>query len=691
MITINKAKNSLLPIVCATLLKKGKYIFNNVRMIDDLKIILQLIIQFNVKYYFKKSNLIIDTTRITIPNKLHYRENTRASYYLIGSTIHYNNCSFYFGNGCDIHHESRKINYHLDLITLSGKEYTIINGMLTVTGTFTNKNVYYRFQKPSVGATINAILLFCKLKISSIFDNYAKDPYIFDVIKFIRKLGFYVYYNETYIVLNGNKTTNINKVVYHNVIPDPIETLSYIILSAITLPNNTISWYTIKNVKIKNLGESLNLLNEIGITLVRSKKQGSFFIKKNVLKPFVIETGYFPKVYTDAQPFFCILALFIGGCTITETIWDNRFNYIHEINKLGYDIKLNNNVVQVSSVKKTNIENYIFNCTDLRGGMAVYMLLKLSKKPFKMNNEHIIKRGYYNYKQNVKKIINNNFFIYTNYRVKNHSNIKIGGKSKYFCELNDVIELKYLKYFDRFKVIGTGCNIYFDKYYPGMIIKNNLTGITLIEDTTDYLKVKAMSGTLLMDLVTYCYNYSADLSKLAGIPGTIGGAVYGNVGAYNMEISNFVIECELFNNKLTDLDFEYRSSIFKKNKLNDIIISVTFCVKKGINIKESITNILEIRNKKFNYSNTLGCIFKNNKDYYAWQMIDMLNLRGKIINNIHILENHPNIFVNVGNASVNDLKKLINRIINELKDKKIIIEQEIEIIKDERFFNNSVL
>jgi len=517
-------------------------------------------------------------------------------------------------------------------------------------------------------------------------------------------LGFDISSDEYKIVINGKNTKyNISNEIYYSIIMDPIEIISYIICTVINLPENTISPYTIKNVNTKHLGEAYNILQTIGIELIETNEIECYYIKKNILKPFAITTGYFPEIYTDIQPFFCILALFINGiCKINETIWDNRFNYVKELNKLGYNIEICNDLstIIIDSSKKGDINiNMDINCTDLRGGMALYMLLKTKYNFINFTNKQIIDRGYYNYENNIKTIINSSIIIKTNYITTPLSNIKIGGYTKYYSEFENIEDLILLRKFSKKintknKIIGGGYNVYFNDYFDGLILLNKIKYINNINNNNNiYLTVS--SGMDLMDLIYYCCNNNVDISELSGIPGTVGGSVYGNAGAYGMEISNFIDKCHILNSENNiielskdEMQFTYRNSILKNNKLNYIIISVDFIFKKNItseNITNKIQSILDIRNKKFIYKNTLGSIFKNiilcDKKIYAWEMIDLLNLRGKIINNLLLTENHPNIFININNALPKDITNLINDIIYDVeKNYNMALELEIEFI-----------
>ena len=706
-IHINGAKNAALPILAATILKKKIYYIENIPLIEDVFIQIKILSQFNVSCNFiNKNTLIINTTKLEIPKYIDYSNNTRGTYYFIGSTAPYNKkLEYLLDIGCKI--DTRQIDYHIEFLILLGKTVETYDNKIIISGNCINKDLNYYFKKPSVGATINALLMFSKSKSTIILNNYAKDPYVIDTINFLKKLSFNITFDQDKIIIN--KKTLLNKInreqiIKHKLIYDPIETLTWIIFSAINLNNDTFSKYGIGPIEIKNLGDTYNLLKFIGIELIETDINDYYIIYKKKLNNFHIVTNYFPGIYTDIQPLLCILALHIENpnSTIKENIWTNRFNYIEQINKFGFDLKINDNSILIDQnfdkiiIDKINTEYNYFECTDLRGGIAVYLLMKKYNIINEPLNKKYISRGYYDYATNINIILDNSFKITKNIYVNKLSNINIGGISKYYYETFCLSDIKYIiNYCNinniKYHFIGDGNNIYFSEYYDGMIIKN-IYKYMYYNSLTHVFHLS--SGIFLIDFIFYAAKFNYDLSKLAGIPGTIGGAINGNAGAYGVEIGDVILECDiLINNEIIkmkkkDIQFSYRNSYFKKNK-NYIITSCVIKMIKSNNTKEiiykNIFDIIENRNNKFPTSNTLGSVFKNpfidNKKIFVWELIKNLNIKNHIFNKIKIHNNHWNIFINIGNADSNDLNKLINYITREIYKKyNIKIETEIELI-----------
>ena len=203
------------------------------------------------------------------------------------------------------------------------------------------------------------------------------------------------------------------------------------------------------------------------------------------------------------------------------------------------------------------------------------------------------------------------------------------------------------------------------------------------------------SGTLLMDFIEYCKNIGHDISKLSGIPGTIGGAIYNNAGAYGLEISEILIgatiikngEMKYISNK--DFVFEYRNTILKKKKLNDVIISAFFKIttKKNKNlIEKNKKKIVAIRKNKLPYSEkNIGSVFKNiclgDIKIPTGILLEKIGIKNLKYKNLKIDDKNSNIIINKGESTSADLNYFINMIKNKcIEEYGIELETEIEII-----------
>ena len=273
-----------------------------------------------------------------------------------------------------------------------------------------------------------------------------------------------------------------------------------------------------------------------------------------------------------------------------------------------------------------------------------------------------------------------------------HTTLGIGGNADYFVKIDEEDQLiSLLKFINenkiRFFVIGGGSNILFsDKGFAGIIIK--LSGKFCKYEVKEN-KVVAGSAINLSFLAKQTAEQNlSGLEYFIGIPGTIGGAVYGNAGIKNYSISSLVDKVEIIDysgNKrvLTknNIRFEYRKSDLADN----IITKIFFILKKADknDILKTISKELELRKKAQPVgTKNAGCIFKNPRDDSAGRIIDSLKLKKYGIGEIEISDVHANFFINKRNGCAEDMLSLIEFVKNEVYKKyNIKLETEIKIIK----------
>jgi len=298
--------------------------------------------------------------------------------------------------------------------------------------------------------------------------------------------------------------------------------------------------------------------------------------------------------------------------------------------------------------------------------------------------------------------------------LKDYTTFKIGGPARYFFVAKNKEDLKNAILWAKkkrlpFFILGVGSNVLFsDKGFNGLVIKLQNTQYE-IRNT----KVVAEAGVPLQKLVLETAKKGlSGLENLAGIPGTLGGAIWGNAGAFGREIGDLVEEVKILqiangklqivNFKKEDCKFGYRESIFKR-KENWIILEAILRLKKGRKkeIEEKIKEILRLRKEKQPLEfPSAGSVFKNvpiekvpkeirekfkekikNGFLPAGVLIEAVGLKGFQIGGAKISEKHANFIVNVGGAKASDVKELIKKIKKEVKKKfKIQLEEEIKLV-----------
>lgn len=305
--------------------------------------------------------------------------------------------------------------------------------------------------------------------------------------------------------------------------------------------------------------------------------------------------------------------------------------------------------------------------------------------------------------------------IKKNVSLKKYTTFKIGGKTSYFLEIKEEKKLiEILKFLKKekipFFILGGGSNVLFsDRGFKGVVIRFKNSQIEFKKN-----KIKVSAGCFLKNLVSFCIEKElSGLEFLAGIPGTLGGAVRGNCGAFGNSIGDFVEEVKVFDFKKMKIvyfskqkcNFSYRESIFKKNK-NLIILKVTLSLKKGRKeeIKRKIKEYLKYRKERqpLDYPSA-GSIFKNfigkikdkklikkypelknfnlKKTIPAGYLIEKCNLKGKRKGGAEISKKHANFIINLGKAKAKDVIYLINLAKKKVKEKfKTDLKEEIEIV-----------
>lgn len=267
---------------------------------------------------------------------------------------------------------------------------------------------------------------------------------------------------------------------------------------------------------------------------------------------------------------------------------------------------------------------------------------------------------------------------------------RIGGPADYYLEPKDREDLlKLIKYLKEIKypyiIIGNGSNVLIsDEGIRGAAISLE-AGFTKIEVIKN--KVYAEAGIRLSKLVDVCIEHSlVGIENLAGIPGTLGGAILMNAGAYGGEISDFIKLVEVIDDveikflKKEECGFAYR----KSNLENKIILSAEFELPFGdkVKAKERRKELLLKRNKAQPVElPNAGSIFKNPPGDYAARLIEQAGLKGLTIGGAKVSEKHANFIVNFNNASANDVIELMKIIQEKVYEKfGIMLEPEIKMI-----------
>lgn len=267
------------------------------------------------------------------------------------------------------------------------------------------------------------------------------------------------------------------------------------------------------------------------------------------------------------------------------------------------------------------------------------------------------------------------------------SNMKIGGIAKSLIYIEDEKELLNLFSPDeRYFVLGNGTNVLLSDDYLDInfISLKKLNTIKKLSDT----KVYAEAGANLSDFISFMKsNDLGGLENITGIPGSIGGLVNMNGGAYGTTIFDKISSVKVLdeNHNIKELSkneikFNYRTTEIKEKSW--VVISAIFELEKGFNKEKSEEKVnLRKQNHPLDYPN-LGSTFKNPKDNFAAQLISDCGLKEYTVGDMQVSAKHPNFLINKGNAKFADVIKLINHIKKTVYEKtNIMLETEIIILK----------
>ncbi len=395
-ITISGAKNSVVALIPAAILCDETATISNVPDITDVDDLERILVHLNAKIDRKTGKVEINSSDII--NKEITQElskKLRASYYFMGALLgKFNKVDMYFPGGCSI--GERPINLHLKGFELLGARITEEdNHFIIEADKLKGNNIYLDF--PSVGATINIMLAAVKAKGKTIIDNAAAEPEIVNVATFLNNMG-------AKIKGAGTSTITITGVKYlhscfHEVIPDRIEAGTYLIMASLLGEN-----LKIDNIIPNHLEALIAKLKESGVDMEVGLDYITIHEVKNY-KPISIKTLVYPGFPTDLQQ---IMATYLTQCKgksiIEETIWENRFQNLKELDKMGANTKIRKDNRKATIKGKTNLTGTDVMATDLRGGASLLVAGLIAEGITTIDNISYILRGYDNVIEKLTKV-----------------------------------------------------------------------------------------------------------------------------------------------------------------------------------------------------------------------------------------------------------------------------------------------
>ena len=395
IVEISGAKNSALVLLAASLLTNERIVLQNVPRLTDIEKMANILRNLGVKILEKNNKLEIDSQNISI-KELPYElvNGLRASFFCIGPLLSkFGEAKVPLPGGCNI--GSRPIDEHINGLKALGAEILIEEEIVkaNIKGDKSRLiGTHIKLKCPSVGATETLIMAASLAEGRTTIENAAREPEIQDLCQMLNKMGAKIYDSgKEKIIIDGvNKLSGCT----HKVIPDRIEAGTFLIAAAATSSSITIS-----PVIPNHLEAVTNKLQESGSKI--TIKGNSITIKGKKIKGVDIETAPFPGFPTDLQaPFTTLMAIANGESKITETIFENRMNHVHLLNKMGANIKLNKNIAHIKGVKKFKGMDLVGS--DLRSSAALIIAGIIAEGTSTISGLEHLDRGYENFESKLK-------------------------------------------------------------------------------------------------------------------------------------------------------------------------------------------------------------------------------------------------------------------------------------------------
>ena len=390
-VTISGAKNAAVAIIPAAILAGEPCVLENLPNIADVESLRDILRGLGAKVDMTEGGCMridpssIDTHDAT-SNKV---SSMRASYYLLGAMLGaYGEIELALPGGCVI--GPRPIDQHIKGMRALGAKIYMDESRNVLRAQATKlKGAEIFFDVVSVGATINVMLAACRAEGTTVLQNVAKEPHVVDVANFLNMMGASVRGAGTDVIrIQGKKKLH---GCSYSIIPDQIETGTYMIAAAATRGD-----VVIKNVIPTHMEAISAKLMESGARVIEGDDGRDFFLRVTMNdrpRPVSFRTMVYPGFPTDLQqPMMAYLTEATGTSVITENIFENRFNHVKELRKLGASISIAKRVARVKGVEA--LRGTDITASDLRAGAALIIAGLMAGGETRVHKIEYIDRGY---------------------------------------------------------------------------------------------------------------------------------------------------------------------------------------------------------------------------------------------------------------------------------------------------------
>lgn len=392
-VKISGAKNSVLPIIAASLLSSGEIVLDDIPTLEDVNVMIELIKHFGAICEFENEKLKIKVDIKDVEAPYDLVKKMRASFLVMGPILaRLGHAKISMPGGCAI--GSRPIDLHLKGFQTLGADITIGHGYVEARAKkLTGKKIYLDF--PSVGATENIMMAAVFAEGVTIIENAAEEPEIVDLANFLNKMGANIKGAGTDTIrIEGVKEL---KGAEHTVIPDRIEAGTFMVAAAMTGGN-----VLIENVIVDHVRSIIAKLTECGIKITEEPKGLRVKGIKNY-KAVDIKTLTYPGFPTDMQAQMMVMMTVAKGTSvIIETVFENRFMHVDELKRMGANIKIEGRSAVVTGVD--HLTGAEVKATDLRAGAALVLAGLIAEGRTEINDIYHIDRGYVKMEEKLKNL-----------------------------------------------------------------------------------------------------------------------------------------------------------------------------------------------------------------------------------------------------------------------------------------------
>lgn len=384
-VNISGAKNAAVAIIPAALLAEDTVRIENIPQISDVQLIIEILSRMGAEIkVVNKNTLDINTTNInyqSIPYEL--TSHFRASYYLIGAMLgRFSKADVALPGGCDF--GVRPIDQHVKGFKMLGAQVDIIDGVVCAKAEKLVGTPVY-MDVVSVGATINIMLAAVKARGLTVIENAAKEPHIVDLANFLNSMGADVRGAGTDVI----KIRGVEKMhgCAYSIIPDQIEAGTYMVAAAACGGD-----VLVKNVIPKHLESITAKLEEAGAEVIEYD-DAVRVTRFKALSKCNVKTMPHPGFPTDMQPQMAVLLSIANGTSIlSESVWDNRFQYVQQLLRMGADIQVDGKVAVIVGVPR--LDGTTVRATDLRAGAAMIIAGLVAEGTTTVEDTIYVERGY---------------------------------------------------------------------------------------------------------------------------------------------------------------------------------------------------------------------------------------------------------------------------------------------------------